>query len=231
MDLSATKPANTSGASTAALAGRGSVEIPEASVEVMFRRALDEEVLWRGKPEPFRHAAAAFHTNSIAIYFVILAGFSFATNGWASALTLAVMGLMAYAILLAVGVYSARHSAYILTNHRLMILAGLAVEKRVSIPLKRIANAKLRNRTSGHGDILLELNGEHQLSYLLLWPHVRSLRVWKPQPLLRAVPDAEVIAEKLASACAEFAPIERSLIDIKDAEATSGNQGLGGATA
>ncbi|MEM7701196.1 MAG: photosynthetic complex putative assembly protein PuhB [Pseudomonadota bacterium] len=231
MDLNASQTANTSGASAAPLTGHSSVEIPEASVEVMFRRALDEEVLWRGKPEPFRHAAAAFHTNSVAIYFVILSAFSFATNGWASALTLVVMGFMAYAILLAVGVYSARHSVYILTNHRLMILAGLAVEKRVSIPLKRIANAKLRTRSNGHGDILLELNGEHQLSYLLLWPHVRSLRVWKPQPLLRAVPDAAIIAEKLASACGEYAPIERSLIDIKDTDAPSGNQGLGGVAA
>lgn len=231
MDLNATQTAKTSGASAASLAGHGSVEIPEASVEVMFRRALDEEVLWRGKPEPFRHAAAAFHTNSVAIYFTVLSAIGLATDGWGSALTLAVMGLMAYAILLAIGVYSARHSAYILTNHRLMILAGLAVEKRVSIPLKRVANAKLRSRSKGHGDILLELNGKHQLGYLLLWPHVRSFRVWKPQPLLRAVPDAATVAQKLASACGEYATIERGLIDIKDQGAASGNQGLGGAPA
>lgn len=231
MDLNATQTADAGAASARPLAGQGSGEIPEASVEVMFRRALDEDVIWRGKPEPFRHAASAFHTNSIVLYFAALAVIGFAMDGMGSAVTLVIMGLAAMLILMALGIYSARNSAYILTNHRLMILTGLAVEKRVSIPLKRIASARLRTRSKGYGDILLDLNGDHRLSYLLLWPHARSFRVWKPQPLLRAVPDAAMIAEKLAHACSEFAPIERDLTDVKDESAASASPELEGATA
>jgi len=231
MDLNATQTAGPSAASARATASHGSGEIPEASVEVMFRRALDEDVIWRGKPEPFRHAASAFHTNSVVLYFAALAVIGFAMDGLGSAVTLVVMGLAAMAILLALGIYSARNSAYILTNHRLMILTGLAVEKRVSIPLKRIASANLRTRSKGYGDILLELNGDHRLSYLLLWPHARSFRVWKPQPLLRAVPEAATIAAQLAEACAEFAPIERNLTEVKDQGAATSDQGFEGATA
>ena len=213
------------------LASHGQGEVPEAAAEVMFRRAAGEEVLWRGKPEPFRHAASAFHTNSVLIYFAILSVIAFFNDGLPSAMTVAIMGLAGALILLAMGFYSARKSAYVLTSHRLLILAGLAVEKRISIPLKHIGAANLKPRSKGHGDIALDLKVKQRLGYLLLWPHARPFRFLKPQPLLRAVPDAEGVAAKLADACAEFAPIERHLTDVKDAAPQSATKDLGGAPA
>ena len=220
MDLNTANNAPRVSPRTGALTGLREGEVPEAASEALFRRALDEDVLWRGKPEVFRHAASAFHTNSVAIYFAILTAFAFATGGAGHAVTVAIMGLFAVAILFAMGVYSARHSAYVLTSHRLIILTGMIVDKRISLPLKRIGSAKLRPRSKGHGDIALELNAKSGLSYLLLWPHARFFIVGAPQPLLRAVPEAENVARMLADACAEYAPIDRAM---DEAEAQDSN--------
>jgi hypothetical protein len=211
------------------LYGRG--EIPEAATDAIFRRALDEEVLWRGQPEPFRHAASAFHTNSVAVYFAVLTAIAYVTSDLGSAITVAVMGLIGVLVLFAMGIYSARRSTYVLTNHRLIILTGLAVDKRISIPLKHVGSADLRPRSNGHGDIAIEIKVKHRLSYMLLWPHARPFRFVRPQPLLRAVPDVDSVAAKLAQACAQYAPIERNLTKVKDVDAPAANAELGGATA
>ncbi|MEM9311080.1 MAG: photosynthetic complex putative assembly protein PuhB [Pseudomonadota bacterium] len=206
-------------------------QVPEAAVEAIFRRAADEEVLWRGKPEFFRLAASAFHTNSVAVYFAVLAVIAFVSDGWASALTVAVMGLAAVLVLMAIAFFCARNSAYVITNHRLVMLIGIAVEKRISVPLKHVQSANLRMRSKGHGDIAFELKADHRLGYLLLWPHVRPLRLGRPQPLLRAVPEAETLAAMIAEACAKFSPIERPAKAATQASSQAGQPDLGGATA
>ncbi|NQX95044.1 MAG: PH domain-containing protein [Erythrobacter sp.] len=231
MDLNPSQTAGAGAAHARSLASHGPGEVPEASVEAMFRRAADEEVLWRGKPEPFRHAASAFHTNSMAVYFVILSAIAFANDGMGSAVTVAIMGIAGVLILTGLGIYSARNSAYVLTSHRLLILTGLAVDKRISIPLKHIGSASLKMRSRGFGDIALDLKVKHRLGYLLLWPHARSFRFFKPQPIMRSVPEAERIAAILADACAQYAPIERGLTDVKEGDAERATADLGGATA
>ena len=214
-----------------ALLGLGEGEVPEAASEALFRRAADEDVLWRGKPEVFRHAASAFHTNSIAFYFAVLSVIAYFQGGAGHAISVAVLGTIGVAILFAMGIYSASHSAYVLTSHRLIILTGIVVDKRISIPLKRIASANLKERSQGFGDIALELNIKSGLSYLLLWPHSRFLALSSPKPLLRAIPDAMGVAKMLADACAQYAPIERNLTDVKEGDGQAPREGLEGATA
>ena len=231
MDLTAPHSAPPVSAFDRALTGLNNGEIPDAATAALFRRAQGEEVLWRGKPEVFRHAASALHTNSMAIYFAILSVMAFFMGGFGHALTVAVLGALGFAILFAIGAYSARHSAYVLTNHRLLILTGIIVDKRISIPLKRIASAKLRERSKGYGDIALELSVKSGLSYLLLWPHSRFLALSSPKPLLRAVPDAVGVAKTLADACAQYAPIERNLTDVKEDDGQASREELKGATA
>ncbi|MEM1197355.1 MAG: photosynthetic complex putative assembly protein PuhB [Pseudomonadota bacterium] len=212
-------------------AGHANGQIPEAAVEAMYRRAADEEVLWRGKPEFLRLAASAFHTTSVAIYFAILSAIAFFNSGLASAITVVVMGVAAVLVLTAMAFVCARNSAYIITSHRLVMLIGIAVEKRISVPLKHVHSAKLRLRGKGYGDIALELNADQRLGYLLLWPHARPLRLAHPQPLLRSVPDAQTVAETLAEACAQYAPIQRSLTQVNEPGAQADKTELGGATA
>ena len=231
MDLNASNSTGAGGTHARSLASHGQGEIPEASVEAMFRRAVDEDVLWRGKPEPFRHAASAFHTPSIAIYFALFSVLAYFNDGIASAVTVAIMGTAGVLILTGIGFYSARNSAYVLTSHRLLILTGMAVEKRISIPLKHIGAANLKQRSMGHGDIALELKVKHRLGYLLLWPHARSFRFFRPQPLMRAVPEVDKIAAILADACAAYAPIDRALSEVKESSAEPATRELGGMTA
>jgi hypothetical protein len=49
----------------------------------------------------------------------------------------------------------------------------------------------------GFGDITLALKGSDRIGWVHLWPSVRPWRITKPEPTLRAIPDVELVAEKL----------------------------------
>ena len=51
--------------------------------------------------------------------------------------------------------------------------------------------------------------GERGFGYALLWPHARPWRYRSPEPMLRAVPDAQAVAARLTRACAALVAIER----------------------
>ncbi|MEM8724587.1 MAG: photosynthetic complex putative assembly protein PuhB [Pseudomonadota bacterium] len=209
---------------SAGVAGYGIGEIPESSSEAIFRRAENEEVLWRGRPDFGRLAATAFHTNSVLIYFAVLAIFAYVTDGFASALTLVALGICAFLILAGLAYLYAKKSVYILTNQRLVLVSGIALEKRISIPLRHVSAAHLKRRGKGYGSVALEITGARQLGYLILWPHARPLRFLKPQPLLRVIPEVEKVAKLLAEARAEFSAIESNLTQVKESISATDKQ-------
>ena len=131
------------------------------------------------------------------------------------------------AILYGLAWLSARTTLYILTDARLIMRIGMAIETRVNLPLKHVQSADLRARGKAHGDIALRLGGERLLGYILLWPHARPWRFAKPEPMLRSVPEAEKVAAILAEACAKHTAIEQNLIQINEAPAASVDSGLG----
>ena len=181
---------------------------PKAFGDPMGTPAVDEKVLWRGRPDVAPLARSAFHTRKVAIYFAILIGLSVAYGNTDAAIVCAVLGLLALAILNGLAWVSVRTTLYILTDTRLIMRIGMALETRVNIPLKHIKSADLRMRGKSHGDIALKLGGERLLGYALLWPHARPWRFSEPELMLRAVPDAEELAQILADACAKAAPVE-----------------------
>jgi hypothetical protein len=184
---------------------------PHADGDPMGTPAADERVLWKGRPSlPFL-ARTAFHTRSVAVYFIALIGISLAYGNTDAALVCAGLGVAGLSLLQLLAWLSMRSTLYILTDTRLIIRKGIAIEARINIPLKHITTAQLKQRSNGHGDIALELAGERLLAYLLMWPHVRPWRFAHPQPMLRAIPEAEKVAKMLADACAQFSPIERNL--------------------
>jgi len=129
---------------------------------------------------------------------------------------------------------SARTTLYILTDARLIMRIGMAIETRINLPLKQITAANFRARGKGHGDIAFELAGERLLSTLLLWPHVRPFHYAMPQPMLRAVPEAAHVAQMIAEARAQYGAIDRNLTEIKEAAPASvqhAGQGAGAAVA
>jgi len=72
-----------------------------------------------------------------------------------------------------------------------------------NLPLKRIEGAQfhpLRRMGKGTGDIALALERDTRIAWLQLWPHARPWRVARPQPLLRAIPQAEDVCRLLTQA-------------------------------
>lgn len=182
---------------------------PRADGDPMGTPADDETVLWKGRPDPHVLARTAMHTRSLAVYFAVLVGVWVFSGNPNAAITFAVLGVIAIAILYSIAWFSARTTLYILTETRLIMRIGMAIETRINVPLRHVQAANLRARGSGHGDITLELGGERLLGYVLLWPHVRPWHLHRPQPMLRAVPDAAKVAEMLADSCAAIGEIER----------------------
>lgn len=197
---------------------------PTAHGDPMGTPAQDERVLWKGQPSLPILARSAFHTRKVGLYFVALIVISLAFGNVNSAIVCAVLGVAGVAVLHGLAWLSARSTVYILTDTRLIMRIGMAIETRINVPLKHIGAAHLKDRGAGHGDIAMELNGERLLGYLLLWPHARPFRFNRPQPMLRSVPEASKVAEILADACAKHEAIERNLSEIKDPAAERDTQ-------
>ena len=186
-------------------------EGPSADGDPMGTPGSGETVLWKGRPNLPILTRTAFHTRTVAIYFVALIVLAIVFDNPNAAVVCAVLGVIALAILQFLAWLSARSTMYILTDARLIMRIGMAIEARINIPLKHVGAANLKDRGKGHGDIALELTGEKTLGWLLLWPHNRPLRYAHPQPMLRAIPDAHKVAELLAEACSRHEAIERNV--------------------
>lgn len=187
---------------------------PSADGDPMGTPAFDETVLWKGRPDLALLSRTAFHTRTVGFYFAALIAISVAFGDLNAAIVCSALAIAAIGILHGLAWLSVRSTLYILTDTRLIMRIGMALETRVNVPLKHVQSANLRMRGGDHGDIALELGGERLLGYLLLWPHARPWRLARPEPMLRSVPDAERVAKLLADACAAHAPIERSLTKI-----------------
>jgi hypothetical protein len=181
-----------------------------------------EEILWQGAPHWAALAVHALHVRLVTLYFaiVILAqgiGAARAPVGGPARLLGEVLwtgfaGLIAVGLLCLFAWLSARSSVYTITNRRVVMRVGVAIPKAVNLPFTIIAGAALRVHGGGSGDIPLQLRPDAKAGYVLLWPHVRPWRWSHPEPMLRAIPDAKAVAEKLAialaSANASFVPVQ-----------------------
>ena len=96
---------------------------------------------------------------------------------------------------------SARTTIYTLTDRRIVMRIGIAVPKCINLPLGTIASVDLAARADGTGDLPLTLLGAPALGYVALWPHARPVRIVRPQPMLRCVPDAARVAALIARTC------------------------------
>jgi hypothetical protein len=72
----------------------------------------------------------------------------------------------------------------------------------MNIPFSKIGAAALRAYADGSGDIPLTLVAGERMPWWALWPHARPWRFSQPEPMLRAIPQAAVVAEILAEALA-----------------------------
>ena len=168
-----------------------------------------ERILWQGAPDWRTFARSALHTRWIGLYFAAVAALALLSGSLGGLAAAAASAAAVTALLSLFAVLVARTTVYTITNRRVVLRIGVALQKCINLPLGVIGSAEMRPLAAGHGDIVLVPNSAHRLGYAMLWPHARPLKIGRPQPMLRALPDATKAAEVLARACAAITPIAR----------------------
>ncbi len=175
-----------------------------------------EHILWQSAPDWKQMVLNALHIRLAALYFALIVGWAVLTGDFATATGVSMLGAVAIGLCIAFAWGVSRTTLYTLTNKRIVLRIGVALNKCINLPLAEIETADLKMLGDGHGNIVLSLKGAPRLGYILLWPHARSLRFVRPKPMLRAVPDARDFAQllfkttqKLQAVAPKEAPISR----------------------
>lgn len=170
-----------------------------------------ETLLWQGRPGWRCLARRALHVRAIAAYFALVAVWqaaSVAADGGsaveavAAAAVMMAIGAMPIAFLVAYAWMAARGAVYSITNRRVVMRVGVALPVTINLPFALIESAALSRRSDGTGDLVLRLATKQRASWIALWPHCRPWRFTQPEPMLRALPDAEAVAQTLGRALA-----------------------------
>lgn len=178
-----------------------------------------EHVLWQGSPDAWEIAKNAFHVRKIALYFALilfvqaLSLFQSSTSTPMASLSLTVMlSTLGLCILGLLAYLTAKVTIYTVTNKRVLIRFGIALQMTINLPFSQISAADMRVGKNGIGDIPLQLSDKKRVSYLVLWPHVRPWHFSRPQPMLRSIADVEHVAGLLAEVAESSANTAQSAI-------------------
>lgn len=170
-----------------------------------------ERMLWQGAPNWRKVALHVLHVRKLAVYFALLL---IARQVWlASAGTRLVTDLagttgLIFSALLAIGLLTllawliGKTTLYTLTNKRVVLRIGVALPMTLNLPFTRLSAADVRLRRDGSGDIIMQLAEGERLSYMVLWPHVKTRSVLRAQPALRSLSDPETVARLFSDAVA-----------------------------
>ena len=160
----------------------------------------DEHIIWQGAPVWKNMAMSALHIRLAFVYFLMIVTTALFRGDWSTAMAVSAFGAVTIGmfVLFAWGV--ARTTVYTLTNKRVVLRIGVALNKCINLPLSELESANLKQLPDGSGNIVLTLKGLPRLGYLMLWPHARSLRIVRPQPMMRAIPEAQRVSALLFKA-------------------------------
>ena len=187
------------------------------SAEYEFEAALglpeplpqDEVILWQGAPNWISMAKHVFRLQWLSLYFAVIViwqAISVSSSegglaaGWSSvalAFFLAVIGLVLVGLL---AYWSATTTMYTLTNRRIVMRVGIVLTVTFNLPYKTLGSADLKLYKDGTGDIPMQIATEDKIAFFHLWPHVRPWRLATPEPMMRCVPNAKVVAAILTEA-------------------------------
>jgi hypothetical protein len=180
-----------------------------------------ERLLWQGAPDWRTLATRAFHLRGWAIYFAVLIVWYIVSTLLSgtppletAVATSRFVGLALVPLLLIV-VYAwavSRATTYTITDRRVVIRLGLALPMTINLPFNRIDNASFHADADGSGNIALELAPGNKLAWFVLWPHARPWHMAKAQPMLRALPQVQGVAQMLARALATSASLPVAVI-------------------
>lgn len=177
-----------------------------------------ERMLWQGSPDWRVMARDAMHLRSLAVYFAVVLAFravNVLSNGGSAldagvaALWLVPLVVIALAVLTLMAWLISRTSVYSITDQRVVMRIGVVLSITFNLPYSEVESAGLRTHADGSGDVTLLLNNNDNIAYVHLWPHARPWHVKRTQPMLRALPDARLVASLLSAALADSAGIAR----------------------
>jgi Bacterial PH domain len=187
----------------------------------------DERILWQGSPDWRPLVTHAFHIRLAAVYFAAIVIWAVMRGDMNTALGVGSLAVVVLAIQLLFAWGVARTTVYTLTTKRVVLRIGVALNKCINLPLAEIETADMKPLGGGHGNIVLHLKGLPRIGYVMLWPHARSLRIVRPQPMLRAIPEAAQVGQLLFQAAQQVQPVA-----VRAAEpGRSSDRPLQGATA
>lgn len=167
-----------------------------------------EVILWQGKPAWWPLAKESLNLLWVAGYFVFLACWRFVAvvdlmplqQAIGASVPFLILGAITCAILLVIAWVQAYYTVYTVTNRRVAMRIGAALNVTLNLPYTQIGAATLDLRKSGTGTIAFSLLGSTRISYLVCWPHVRPWKISPTQPALRCIPEAEKIAAMITEA-------------------------------
>lgn len=173
-----------------------------------------ERMIWQGSPQWRSFLVHALHVRWVIGYFAVITAWRFVSAlddglsplaAVSSALWLMPLWLAVIAVLVGYAFAVARTTIYTITNNRLVIRFGVALQMAVNVPFTTVASADLRLLGDGTGQIPLTLDGDLRLAYLVMWPHARFGQFINPQPMIRSIADPQGVAAILAAALAGHA--------------------------
>ena len=170
-----------------------------------------EHVLWQGSPDFREIAKNAFHIRKIALYFALILAiqtvsvFQSGSAALGASLSLTIMlSALGLGILVLLAWLTSRVTIYTVTNRRVLIRFGIALQMTMNLPFSQISAADMRKGKDGFGDIPLSVKNSKRVSYLVLWPNVRPWAFSKPQPMLRSIANVSHVASIIADVAADL---------------------------
>lgn len=168
-----------------------------------------EKLVWKGGPEFWPLARRAFHIRGLTLYFGALIVWRVASalsdgrtllDALSYASMLLPLATLAIGLVLLLAWLSARNTSYAITTKRVLIKSGIALTGTLNLPLRYIESAGMKVHADGTGDFPLSIAKPERVAWLLAWPNVRPWRLTNPEPMLRALPNPDRVANALAEA-------------------------------
>lgn len=167
-----------------------------------------ERIRWRGKPTAGLIARHVLRVRAVSLYLAALVVLSVVTAlGELAGADLArvlvfplVLAGGALGMLWAFAWLHAKCSTYVITDRRVVMQVGIALDMNINIPLRVVASGDVVRYKDGSGAIALTILPEYKLAWLALWPHARTLEFKQPVPMLIGLADFEAAATALREA-------------------------------
>lgn len=167
-----------------------------------------ERIRWRGKPRAgliarhvLRARAVTLYVAALVVLTVVTAAGELRGADLARVLVFpALMAAVALGMLWAFALLHARCSTYVITDRRVVMQVGIAIDMNINIPLRVVASGDVVRHADGTGSIALTILPEYKLAWLALWPHARTLEFKQPVPMLIGLADVDAAAMALREA-------------------------------